>query len=235
MTSYYRQHFSIKHALIASLSRIFANYVYTQRHGLIPGMKRRGGLGFLPAFLAGRGESAELCFFRNLDLRDAVVHDIGGYQGILTLFFPRQARQVVTDEANPVTASRLKENLALNRVSNVTVRELGVGDLEGPLVLTFDNLMTGAASGDDALSRQTSQSSARTTSVSTRVVRLDDDIACNHLPPPAFIKIDIEGMGLPALRGAIHTLQTHGPALYPRCTGPPSPKKNSVCGRSSSF
>jgi hypothetical protein len=46
------------------------------------------------------------------------------------------------------------------------------------------------------------------------VVRLDDEIPEAGLPVPDFIKIDIEGWEIEALRGARETLARHKPALF---------------------
>lgn len=45
------------------------------------------------------------------------------------------------------------------------------------------------------------------------MVRLDDFVAANQLPPPSWIKIDIEGLELPALRGAEQLLRMHRPTV----------------------
>ena len=46
-------HYSLKHRAIAWISQnLFRANVYTVGHGLNKGLKRKGGLGFLPEFLA---------------------------------------------------------------------------------------------------------------------------------------------------------------------------------------
>ena len=74
MESYRKAHYTLRHRVIASLSQRLDGITYTQRHGLIRGMRRQGGLGFLPAVLAGgHHETAEHRFLRQLDLEDKVV------------------------------------------------------------------------------------------------------------------------------------------------------------------
>lgn len=46
------------------------------------------------------------------------------------------------------------------------------------------------------------------------LVALDEEIPQAGLPTPDFIKIDIEGWEMEALRGARQTLQQHKPALF---------------------
>lgn len=212
--SYRKTHYTLRHRVIASLSQRLDGFTYTQRHGLIRGMRRQGGLGFLPAILAGgHEETAEHRFLRSLDLTGKVVYEIGAFQGILTLFFSSRAREVVAYEPNPPSFGRVERNLRLNGRTNVRLRNLAVGDRAGTLRLLSDPLMPGGTTGDPAVARQIEQSSPAT-SVTVRVVTLDEDIRDNRLPPPDLIKIDIEGMELTALRGMQKTLREYKSDLY---------------------
>ncbi|HVL68580.1 MAG TPA: FkbM family methyltransferase [Vicinamibacterales bacterium] len=213
--SYRKAHYTLKHRVIASLSQRLDGITYTQRHGLIRGMKRQGGLGFLPAILAGGDhETPEHRFLRSLDLAGKVVYEVGAFQGILTLFFSSRAKEVIAYEPNPPSYQRVLQNLRLNDRQNVRVRNLAVGDRPGTLTLLCDPLMPGGTTGDPEVARQISGSSAAATAVTVPVVTLDQDIAAAQLPPPDFVKIDIEGMELPALRGMEGTLRRHAPELY---------------------
>jgi len=211
--SYRRVHFSLRHRFIASLSRVMQNQTYTVRHGLIKGMKRQGGLGFLPSLLARSTESTpEARFLAGLALGD-VVYDIGALEGVLTLFFALRARRVVAYEPNPASRRKLETNLRLNHLTNVVVRDVAVGNREGLLSLIYDELMPGGATGDASVSDQIGSTSTATRSFQAAVVRLDDDIARHGLPVPGFIKIHIEGMELAALQGMQRTLLRR-PPLY---------------------
>ena len=214
MQSYRKAHYTLRHRVIASLSQRLDGLTYTQRHGLIRGMRRQGGLGFLPALLAGGNhETAEHRFLRALDLSGKVVYEIGAFQGILTLFFSSRAKEVIAYEPNPPSYQRVLQNLRLNGRNNVRVRHLAVGELEGSLTLLSDPLMPGGTSGDPVVAGQI-RDSATAQSVTVPVVTLDGDIRGARLPRPDLIKIDIEGMELPALRGMSAILRTHHPELY---------------------
>jgi FkbM family methyltransferase len=203
-------HFTWKHRMIAAIS-LRTNFTYTVRHGLAAGMKRRGGLGFLPF---GGAETEEERFLRALDFHGLTVYDIGAFEGILSLFFSRGAKQVIAYEPSPETRRRLLTNLKLNGVTNVEVRDVGLGSSAANATLIFDPLMPGAASGGKFIAKQIREHSEKPIEIPIRVVRLDDDIRDRKLPAPGFIKIDVEGMELEVLRGAEQTLRQYGPSLY---------------------
>lgn len=212
--TYRKTHYTLRHRVIASISQHLDGITYTQRHGLIRGMKRQGGLGFLPAILAGGDhETAEHRFLRSLNLADRVVYEIGAFQGLLTLFFSSRAREVIAYEPNPPSYRRVLQNLRLNGRTNVRVRHMAVGNAAGSLTLLSDPLMPGGTSGDPTVAGQI-QASGTVTAVEVPVVTLDADIESAHLPAPDFIKIDIEGMELTALQGMRETLARHRPDLY---------------------
>src|SRR6266852_6696925 len=146
LMSSFRAHFSLKHRVTAFIStRLFNNLVYTMRHGLAAGMRRKGGLGFLP-FNANR--TAESEFLASLLREGKTVYDVGGFEGVLTLFFARSAAAVITNEPNPRNYRRCVDNVRLNGLTNVRVFNRGLSDRKGSLELVFDPLMPGATSGN---------------------------------------------------------------------------------------
>jgi len=207
------QHYTAKHRVVAWVSRnLFDWTTYTVRHGLVQGMKRKGGLGWFP--LAGSGETEESRFWRSLALKGLVVYDIGAFHGILTLFFSRSAKAVISYEPNTHNNKRLHENLKLNGVRNVTVRKIGIGSEAKHARMVFSRLMPGGASVEPNVATQIAQQGLDTRTEDIQITTLDQDIGEQSLPAPEFIKIDIEGFELEALRGARETLTRHRPALF---------------------
>jgi FkbM family methyltransferase len=201
------KHFSLKHRIVAWISRrLFDRVTYTVRHGLLRGMRRRGGLGWLPAFLAHGSETKEESFWRGLDLTGAVVYDIGAYHGLLTMFFATRCRQVVSYEPNELNRARLIENVCLNSLINVQVRKFALGSDAGSGTLRYTPEMAGGGTLDPSASASASQA--------VEITTLDGDIAASALPAPDLIKIDIEGWELAALEGARQTLARYHPALF---------------------
>lgn len=174
-------------------------------------MLRKGGLGFLPVNFR---PTAEIQFLDNLNLAGKTVYDIGGFEGILTMFFARKAAAVFTYEPNPRNYARCMENVKLNKLANVRVFNRGVSSKPGELEMAYDPLMPGGASANAELVRQIREMPNRTQTTSVPVVALDSDIEHHGLPAPDFLKIDIEGMELQALQGMRRTLEQRGPDLF---------------------
>jgi FkbM family methyltransferase len=218
------QHYSLRHRAVAWISRrLFDRVTYTVRHGLIRGMRRKGGLGWLPA----GGATKEELFWRGLDLTGFVVYDVGAFHGILTLFFASRCAQVISYEPNEANHGRLVENIGLNKLTNVTVRKLGVGAKPGSGTLRYDPAMAGGGTLNPDAAAAVSQP--------VEITTLDQDIASHGLPAPDLIKIDIEGWELEALRGARETLAASRPALFLEMHGETMREKRGKAGEIVAF
>lgn len=212
MKSFRASHFGLRHRFVAFVStHFFSDFTYRIRHGLAAGMRRRGGLGFLPFKVS---ETAEERFLSKLQLSGKTVYDIGGFEGILTLYFARKAKSVITFEAVPRNYQRCVENVKLNGLTNVRVFGIALSSEPGHIEFTYDPLMPGAATGSSSVSNQIKAGVATARTVRTDVVTLDSQVETLGLPPPHFVKIDIEGMELPALRGMSRTLALWAPDLF---------------------
>ncbi|MFN4295091.1 MAG: FkbM family methyltransferase [Thermoflexales bacterium] len=190
----------IKDALARALRPLF-NFTYTARGGLVCGMRRRGGLGFLP----GRRLTPEERWLAQRPWAGRVVYDVGAWEGVFTLFFARAVGatgQVIAFEPNPFNAMRLRENLALNGLTNARLVELALGERAGSAWLAAP----AGASGRGALV-------LTPTDLPVAVQTLDGLVEASALPAPDFVKIDVEGAELAVLRGGADTLARRRPAL----------------------
>ncbi len=193
---------------------LFDSATYTVRHGLLKGMKRKGGLGWMPAMFSPGIMTAEQQFWSDLDLSGMTVYDIGAFHGLLTLFFASRAKAVVCFEPNTQNRKRLMENLTLNGITNVEVRKVGVGSRCETRRMVGTPLMPGGASVDDQTVEELLRTGMKTVVEEIPIVTLDAEIPQASLSPPDFIKIDIEGWEIEALRGARNTLELYKPLLF---------------------
>jgi FkbM family methyltransferase len=208
----------IKKFVAINLNRVFKNHVYVSNHGPAKGLKRRGGLSFLPSFVPRSTEMArEEAFLERLNLTGQTVYDIGGDQGIYTLFFARkvgaQGGRVITFEPNPVSYEQILANVGLNNFQHVDVRNIGLGEEKGRLTFVFPGSDPGRGTADEKIKAQILQEKgARVLEVD--INRLDDLVAGGELPPPDFAKIDVEGLEMSVLLGMKQTLLKHRPQLF---------------------
>jgi len=200
--------------MVAWISQnLFDNVVYTAQQGLLTGMKRKGGLGWVPRWVAAAAETPEERFWRSLDVSGKTVYDIGAFQGMVTLFLSRTARQVISYEPNSTNRARLMENLKINAVQNVRIRPFGLGAQSQVARMVYSPLMTGGATLDGNIGAHVLQSGdAKAEDI--QITTLDDDMQQEQLPGPDFIKVDVEGWELEVLKGARMTLETASPELF---------------------
>jgi len=210
------RHYTFKHRVISWISQTFFDrFTYTVRRGLLKGMKRQGGLAWIPDFGSDAGQTPENRFFAALDVSGKVVFDVGAFEGLVTLFFAPRARQVVCYEPNSRNYGKLLRNLELNRIGNVTVRKLAVGAEPGASRMAWDASMAGGATlTRTGISRVMESRKVEAQYESIQVTTLDQDLAEAQLPEPDLIKVDVEGYELPVLQGARHLLERKHPALY---------------------
>ena len=209
MATYYEREFSRVHRVISWLSHN-CNFAYTSRRGIARGLKRKGGLAFLPS---PAEETAEEKFLHGLDLKGKTVFDVGGFVGLMTLFFASRAERVFTFEPNPDSRRRIQSNLELNRFNNVTLRPVAIGDQPGTLTLVIDDLMSGGASGDPEISKALLASASHARTIEAELTTVDREIVAG-LPVPDFVKVDVEGMEYFVLRGMRKLLATRKPWVY---------------------
>lgn len=190
----------LKAKILRFVRPLMQNRVYTARRGLAKGMKRRGGLGFVPRLSE---EPLEEKFLRRLNLRGKVVFDIGGYEGIFALFFADKigpTGTVVIFEPNPVNQQRIEVNLALNSIRNYRHVRTALGKSAAMLELINDKILSGAGSlNQDIAVRMASRATSHRISVPVAV--LDKLIETDNLPAPDFVKIDVKGLNSKFYRG----------------------------------
>jgi FkbM family methyltransferase len=202
--------------------RPFAGRVYTVRSGVARGLKRRGGYGFLPELLMR--PTQEQSFLTGLELRGRTVYDIGGHEGVFSLFFARAVGpegRVIVFEPNPRSADRLLENVALNGLRNVELHTIALGSDATTATLVVNP----QSSGRSRLNRGDAGPGGERERFQVEVDSLDHWVELKGLPPADFVKIDTEGFEGEVLSGARATLERVRPQLFIEIHGSGSEQK----------
>lgn len=141
-----------------------------------------------------------------------VVFDLGANQGVYTCAFASAVGgrgRVVALEPIPHQAARVRANVALNGFENCTVVEKAISDRAGAASLHMGFGDTAASLIDDGQS----SIEVKTTTVDLLV----DELGLQRVD---FIKLDVEGAEMMALRGAERTLRRFGPGLAVEAADP---------------
>jgi FkbM family methyltransferase len=134
------------------------------------------------------------------------VIDIGaniGYYAIIAARHIGCARQVLAFEPQPNVVAKLRENLALNNLTNVEVLPYALSDQNGTALFYFPE------SGQESLGgfRQNGRFQSREAS-EVRTARLDDVLDELGNPHISLIKMDAEGAELQIINGAERLLSS---------------------------
>jgi FkbM family methyltransferase len=131
-------------------------------------------------------------------LSGEVFYDIGAHGGVYSLtYLARCGGEVHAFEPMP---EELMVNFRLNGRATDKVHAVAVGDRPGSVRMT-------------TRFRSSNHIDAVAGEREVPIVRIDDYVAEHGLPDPQWIKIDIEGMELPALRGAEQLLRRARPVV----------------------
>lgn len=127
-----------------------------------------------------------------------VFYDIGAHGGVYSVTLAKRFPSLTIHSFEPQPEDLL-HNLALNGLPADKVHAIAVGSEPGTVRMTTKNRSSNHVSdkGDR----------------SVPMVRLDDYAAEKGLPPPDWIKIDIEGLELPALKGAERLIREGRPTI----------------------
>jgi FkbM family methyltransferase len=155
-------------------------------------------------------ELSERRFLSRLLAPGMTVLDIGAHAGLYTVIASKlvgASGRIISFEPSARERRRLKRHLSLNRCRNVTVMDVALGDEEGHSDLF---IVDGRETGCNSL-RPGPGIPGR--SVRVRVRCLDNCQSEGMFTSVDFVKMDIEGGELSALRGARGVFRSLRPAL----------------------
>ncbi len=181
-------------------------YLLSRQPGIYEGILRlKGNVNF------------EKVLFLNLVRDGDIVFDVGANRGYYTLLFSHLVGgrgQVHAFEPIPPTFKALSLSIASGkRFNNVRLNRVAVGDHAG----TAELYMPGQDDGQASLRKHSFGSWKNVSRISTfecQAVRLDDYTSTRPLNHLDFIKCDVEGAELLALKGATKTLLRFAPILF---------------------
>lgn len=136
----------------------------------------------------------------------AVVLDLGANLGCFALPVARRVGptgRVICVEPVPDNATHLRQAIAGNGLTNITVVEAAVGATEGTQRISLSRTSQGHSGVIDRGAE----------AVVVPLTTVDQLVASLGLPRVDFIKMDVEGMEADVLRGAVATLRQHRPRV----------------------
>lgn len=165
-----------------------------------------------PGYALGTSEPLIQDVFAEHVPRGGVVWDIGANIGFYTLIAARLVGdgQVLAFEPLPGNLDAIRRNVALNSLSNVKLVDVALSDKEGMAQLEIHSRQTWAKL-DTSADTGFSQTRDATGHIEVALATIDSQLASQ--PVPDFVKMDIEGAEVAALRGASVLLSQHRPTL----------------------
>jgi FkbM family methyltransferase len=145
-----------------------------------------------------------------LRLGDAF-YDIGANIGFFSLIAGRQVGNtgsVCAFEPNPQNVAVVRENAQFNRLNNLRVFDVAIGRES-----RTDELLLSDWDGGGALAGAVVKPTTLVGRTKVQVRSLDDFITEEQLPPPTFVKIDVEGAELEVIQGMVATIARCAPTL----------------------
>jgi len=129
---------------------------------------------------------------------DSTIVDAGAHIGTFAVPLSKSVKRIVAFEPSPSTFAYLAKNVGLNRAANIEIHNEGLAAARGHASL--EPIPDGLA---------TSQTLDVNKGGTIRVVALDDEVQ-----KADFIKMDVEGMELQALKGATQLMRRSKPGIF---------------------
>lgn len=145
---------------------------------------------------------SDLALMRAFISPEDEILDVGANIGGFAVPFSKFARKVHAFEPIPETADQLEYNLAQNSATNVVVHRVGLSDTSGVL---YPHRAHDA--GSTSLGEAQGSGDTETVPVTT----LDECFGDTKI---SFIKIDVEGMEVKALRGGTRLISASRPVVF---------------------
>ncbi len=153
--------------------------------------------------------SFEIIFKNYLDkFKQQTLIDVGANIGNHALFFSRYFKEIIAFEPNPTALKLLDINIFLNQTKNIHVIPVGLSNVPGTLPFFEDPENLGGAGFNFKNYHSISKQKLNLEKGDTILSR---DFTSSSI---GVMKLDIEGLELPALQGLKQTLIRHQPIIF---------------------
>ena len=161
------------------------------------------------SFLAGIYPSLEIFHrMKRITPAGSRILDLGGHIGALSLASAADGYDVVTVEASPRNAALLQASVEANHWKNIRIVHAGVSSAPGTLSFIVDGPYGRVATGNDAKT------------VTVPALTVDSLLSEIGWERPDFIKMDIEGSEVAAIKGMAGLLaRSDAPPIYLESNG----------------
>lgn len=164
----------------------------------------------LEAFNFGRYEDEDSEMIYKLLDKSFVVFDIGGNIGWYTTHIAKMLTngKLYAFEPIPATFKNLQQNVQLNALQNVVLNNIALSDSKGELSFYYSSKMTGASSSQNITNNENA--------VLVKCITNTLDSYCkeNSIERIDFIKCDVEGAELFAIKGGLEAISTFKPIVF---------------------
>ena len=171
------------------------------RSGPLEGRKWKASSGI--RFIKGTYEPKNVEAIQKTVREDDVAYDVGahvGYFAVLMGDIVGSGGRVIAFEPRGLNLGYLQRHVSVNKCDNIEIVSKAVGDHSGHAKLeTRTGSGTGYVSdtGDEEI----------------EITSIDELVESGTLPPPTFLKIDVEGGEMAVLRGAQKVIETQRPRM----------------------
>jgi FkbM family methyltransferase len=142
------------------------------------------------------------------------VYDIGANIGYVSLSLARRVGpggKVIAFEPVQQNIDAFRQNIAINRLTNIRLFEFAVSDRTGDAVIRM-------AENPSTASMVWHQNNSSATEFRIRTVSIDELVEAGELGYPRFVKVDVEGAEDSVILGMRRTLAAARPVLFVECS-----------------